>query len=81
MRTNLRRIGNSHGIIIPKTLLDEVGLTGPAEVTVLAGNLVIAVVKRPVRDGWTEASAAIAASGESAAWPEFGNVDDASLVW
>ncbi len=37
---------------------------------------------RNVREGWADASRAIAAAGEDALiWPEFGNEADSELEW
>lgn len=83
MRTALRKMGNSSGVIIPKPMLMEVGAqTGDEiELSVEAGKIVLAPVKRKLREGWAEASKAIAASGEGLAWPEFGNEDDENWTW
>lgn len=56
MRTRIVRIGNSHGIRIPKPLLDASGLEGEVELTVESGRLIVARVDDP-RSGWEEAFA------------------------
>jgi antitoxin MazE len=53
IKTRIVKIGNSHGIRIPKLLLQQVGLVGEVEVEVQDGQLVV----RPaavVRQGWDE---------------------------
>jgi antitoxin MazE len=83
MRTSLKKVGNSSGVIIPKPILDEVGARPGDQIDMIveSGRVVLAPVRRRVREGWAEASRAIAASGERLAWPEFGNVDDEKLTW
>jgi antitoxin MazE len=82
MLTTLRKLGNSHGIIIPKPLLAQVEMTGEAEMTVENGAIVLRPVKRSPREGWADASRAVAADGEEGlVWPEFANEGDNSLRW
>lgn len=84
MRTNLRRMGNSSGVIIPKPFLAEIGAeTGEdMEMRVEGGRLILTPVKRNPRAGWGEASRRLAESGDDAlAWPEFANADDDLLEW
>jgi len=80
--TTLRKLGNSLGVIIPKPLLAQVGMTDGAEMKVENGAIVLRPLKGAPREGWAEASRAIAvAADESLAWPEFGNEGDAALRW
>ena len=79
--TTLRKLGNSQGVIIPKPLLAQVGMTDAAEMKVENGVIVLRPVRRAPREGWAEASRAIAGAAEDAAWPEFGNEGDAALSW
>lgn len=53
MRTSLRKIGNSVGILIPKPFLVEVGLKAgdPVDIGVKKGRIVIAPIKRKARAG------------------------------
>lgn len=82
MLTTLRKLGNSQGVIIPKPLLAEVGLTGEAEMRVENGAIVLRPARRSPREGWAEASAAIAAAGDDRlVWPEFANEGDETLTW
>ena len=90
MRTALRKMGNSHGIIIPKPLLAEIGIGAgdPLDIKVKKGKIVIAPVKREKvkerdpRIGWAEASRAIRDAGDDKlVWPEFANEDDKDLKW
>ena len=83
MRTALRRMGNSSGIILPKAILDEVGArTGEEfDVTVSEGKIVAIRCEPKVRAGWAEAAARLATDGYEPAWPEFGNDGDAELFF
>jgi len=84
MRVALRKFGNSAGLIIPKSILAELGVTAgdAVDMTLEEGRIVVAPVKRSPRDGWAEASWAIAEAGDDAlVWPEFGNQGDNDLVW
>jgi antitoxin MazE len=81
MITTLRRLGNSHGVIIPKPLLAQVGMSGEAEMSVENGAIVLRPAKRAPREGWAEASRALAAAEEGLAWPEFANEGDSDLRW
>ncbi|HZK91550.1 MAG TPA: AbrB/MazE/SpoVT family DNA-binding domain-containing protein [Stellaceae bacterium] len=84
MRAAIRKLGNSSGVIIPRSLLSEIGVSAgdAVEMSTQEGRLVLAPVKRPARTGWASASATVAALGDDElAWPEFGNIDDEALVW
>ncbi len=78
----IRQIGNSLGIVIPKTVLAQVGLDGHAEMTVERGAIVLRKPAKPVRSGWAEAAQALAAGGgDSLVLGEFGNEADSDPVW
>lgn len=82
MFTTLRKLGNSQGVIIPKPLLVQVGLTDAAELQVENGAIVLRPVRHAPRQGWAEASQAIAAKADDGlVWPEFGNPGDSALCW
>ena len=53
VRTQVIKIGNSRGIRIPKTLIDQAKLGNEVEIAVQRGQLVIRSVSRP-RRGWDE---------------------------
>ena len=59
MRANIVRIGNSRGLRIPKTMLEECGIRDNVDLSVEGGRLVVRPV-RVVREGWTEAARAMA---------------------
>ena len=82
MLTTLRKLGNSRGVIIPKPMLAQVGMIGEAEMKVENGAIVLRPARRTPREGWAEASRAVAAdAGEGMAWPEFANDGDSALRW
>ena len=82
MRTSLRKIGNSRGIIIPAALLAAAEIGDEVELRQVSGKLVIEAVKAP-RAGWAEAAASIAAQGEEEdVWPDFFvDEDDGEWTW
>ena len=63
MRTRIVKIGNSQGIRIPKSLLEESGLCGEVEMSVRDGTLVIAPAEH-ARQGWAEACREMARHGD-----------------
>jgi antitoxin MazE len=84
MKTSIRKMGNSHGVIIPKPLLAEIGAKADdqVEMTVQKGKIVISSLKQDPRAGWAEECKALRDAGEDGlVWPEFGNADDKNLVW
>ena len=65
MKTRLVRIGNSQGIRIPKTLIEQSGLQDEVEVTMKGNSLIIRPASNP-REGWAEAFEKMARSGGDA---------------
>jgi antitoxin MazE len=53
MRTRLIAIGNSRGVRLPKSVIDEAGLEDEIELTAQAGCIVLRARKNP-RAGWDE---------------------------
>jgi len=84
MKTAIRKMGSSDGVIIPKPLLAEVGAKANDQVNlgVENGRIVIAPIRKRPRAGWAEASKRLAAARDGGlAWPEFGNDADKDLRW
>jgi antitoxin MazE len=82
MLTTIRRLGNSQGILIPKPLLQQVGLVDKAELRVEGDALVLRKPKAAPRSDWAAASQRLAALGDDAlVLPEFANEGDAALTW
>lgn len=82
MRASIHRIGNSRGVILPKALLAQLGLTSEVEMDIEQDAIVLRKPLRNVREGWAEASKALAAAGDDVlVWPEFANEADSELKW
>jgi antitoxin MazE len=78
----VRRIGNSLGIVIPKPVLAQVGLSGQAELTVERGAIVLRKPRKAARSGWAEAAQSVAKRGEDGLlMGEFANAADMELEW
>jgi antitoxin MazE len=82
MRTALRKMGNSTGVIVPKAVLTELGAGIGAifDVRVEDGRLVLSRADG-LRAGWAEAAETLAEDDDAAEWRGFGNDDDARLEW
>ncbi|HEY0022766.1 MAG TPA: AbrB/MazE/SpoVT family DNA-binding domain-containing protein [Longimicrobium sp.] len=65
MKARIVRIGNSHGIRIPKPLLEKSGLRGKVEMEVRSHQIIIQAVK-PSRAGWDAAFQGMAEEGDDA---------------
>jgi antitoxin MazE len=84
MHVSIRQIGNSQGIVIPKLVLKQLGLSGEAgaEMIVERDALVLRRPASPARAGWAEAARKIAEAGDDAlVLGEFDNAEDAELAW
>jgi antitoxin MazE len=84
VKTAIRKMGNSHGVIIPKPLLAEVGAKPDDQVDmgVENGKIVITPMRKRPRAGWSEASKGLAAACDvHLEWPEFANEADKDLKW
>jgi antitoxin MazE len=53
MKSDLQRIGNSRGIVIPKAILDKCGFDRQVDIRV-EGNKLILTPARSAREGWSE---------------------------
>ncbi|MBM4323417.1 MAG: AbrB/MazE/SpoVT family DNA-binding domain-containing protein [Deltaproteobacteria bacterium] len=63
MKTNIIRIGNSQGVRIPKTLLEQCHLQNEVELEPRESYLILKSAKKP-RDGWDAAFQAMAKQGD-----------------
>jgi len=82
MKIAIRKMGNSQGVIIPKPVLIQMGFDSEAEMSIERDAIVLRKPRKSVREGWAEASKAIAASGDDRlVWPEFGNAGDSEFAW
>ena len=84
MKTRIVRIGNSHGIRIPKPLLEQTGLRGEVEISVQDDSLIIRPARRP-REGWAAAFQEMARHGDDAllddAAPSLSSWDEDDWKW
>jgi antitoxin MazE len=81
---SLRAIGNSRGLVIPKSVLAQLGLTDShaVELTVERGAIVLRKAAAPARSGWADAARQLAANhGDSLLLGEFPNDSDSDLTW
>lgn len=82
MKTAIRRIGNSQGVLIPKPILAQLGLENEVEMEVENDVIILRRPRTAAREGWADASKAIAEAGDDAlVMGEFGNADDAEIAW
>jgi antitoxin MazE len=84
MRSTVRKMGNSAGVIIPESLLAEIGAKAGDDVDMVVetGRLIIVPSRANPRAGWADDARRLAEAGDDApAWPEFGNADDDRLEW
>ena len=63
MKTKLIKIGNSRGVRIPRSLLQEVNLGEQFEMVAVQDEIILRPSRRP-RAGWEEQFRAMAAHGE-----------------
>jgi antitoxin MazE len=78
LQTTLRKMGNSTGLILPKAMLDQLGLASGAkiELRVENGEVIARPLKRKVREGWEEAAKEVGAAGLTADEREWLEFDD-----
>ena len=82
MKASIRKMGNSQGIIIPKSLINQLNFKVSVEMTVVDGTIVLSKPTPKVRDGWDDAAKQLAASGDDdLVWPDFDNQADEEWVW
>jgi antitoxin MazE len=63
MKAKIVPIGNSRGIRLPKTVIDQYALEGEVELEMKKDHIVVRASRRP-REGWEEAFARMAAEGD-----------------
>jgi antitoxin MazE len=82
MQVSIRPFGNSRGIVIPKALLNQLGLNEVAEMSIENDALVIRKPASSLRQGWAQAAQQIAESGQDTlVMGEFANDGDEALTW
>jgi antitoxin MazE len=72
VRSVIRRLGNSQGVLIPKILLEEAGLSIDAliEMSVDGNSIVLRRLDVHPRTGWAEGAAALIDGEEDREWLE-----------
>lgn len=85
MKTSIRKMGNSQGVLIPKPFLVKAGmLVGDEDIDIDIEDdkIVIRKLEKQPRQGWAEASRQIAAAKDDGlVWPEIANEGDKDLTW
>ena len=84
MKTAIRKMGNSQGVLIPKPFLMQAGLEiGEVEIEVENETIVIRKPKKKLREGWAEACRKIATgtADQVIAWPLIHCEAEAELSW
>jgi antitoxin MazE len=82
LHLQIRQIGNSRGVVIPKAILEQVGFDDQAALVIEGDKLVLSKPKKNPREGWAEDSKAIAAAGEDGlVLGEFMNEGDEDWIW
>lgn len=84
MRTKLRKMGNSTGVIIPRAILTQIGVEAgdKLDLSLDDGRIVLTPAKQYPRAGWADAARRIAEAGDDAlVWPDFGNAVDTDWKW
>ena len=82
IRTQVIKIGNSHGVRIPRPFIDQAKLQDEVEITVQHGAIVIRPANLP-RKGWAEQFRAMAENGDDQLLdkPIPGKWDRSEWVW
>lgn len=52
MQTQIRRIGNSQGIILPRPLLQQVGIENEIDMQIVEGAIILRPIKSHPRADW-----------------------------
>ena len=82
MKTRIIRIGNSRGIRIPKSFIEEAGLENEVEIRVVESGVLIEKFHAP-RAGWSEAATKLRERGEDGLLdgPITSDFDEAEWEW
>jgi antitoxin MazE len=84
IHTKLQKVGNSRGVLLPKPLLAQAGLTQATgvDITLDGDAIVLRKPARPVREGWAQAAAQVAqAQDDAPLLGEFDNAADVDWQW
>ena len=76
MEASIIKIGNSHGLIIPKRMLKQLGVNEKLEIEVKDGGLFIVPIHDHPRKGWAEAFAKAVKAGHQAEGDLFDGIEN-----
>lgn len=77
MRTHLRKIGNSKGVLIPAAMLAELGVSDEVEIHLEGQRLVVEPIKQPRRQWFNGYDA----SRDDAVWEDLVEVEAGEDEW
>jgi antitoxin MazE len=81
IKSRIVRVGNSQGIRIPKTMLEQSGISENVEIEVKDNQIVIKAATK-ARDGWSEAFAQMVSNGDEEALLDVTNSwDETEWEW
>ena len=82
MEVAIRKMGRSQVLLIPRSILAQVGIEHTADLQVRDGVIEIRAMRRHPREGWAADARRLAEQGgDGLVWPEFTNEGEAELVW
>ena len=82
LHISVRAIGNSRGVVIPKVILEQLGIKEEVDMTVEDEKIILSKPKNPVRRSWANDAKAIALAGEDKLIAgDFNNDSDGDWVW
>ncbi len=79
MKSSIRKIGNSRGVLIPAALLSACSIEDEIDIRIDRGCIVIAPVRAP-RTGWFDGYSA-AADAEAEGWASADLAEDSEWAW
>lgn len=80
IKTRIVKIGNSQGIRIPKTVLEQSGINSEVEIQVDGNQIIIRPVEK-ARIGWNEAFAEMAAQHDDILLDEINTTEWDDMEW
>ena len=80
IRTSIRKIGNSKGVILPAAVLQEVGAADTLMLSVERGRIILEA-PREFRQGWFMTAKPLKASRTESKWDHSALSDDSDWVW
>ena len=81
MKARLVPIGNSRGIRIPKTILEQCEMSDEVELAVDGRHIILSPTRQQPREGWREAAERMAAAGDDELLIPDVLEDDLSVEW